>query len=494
MTLRPAEMRRHQLVGNELTSRIGQVLCGRFQHKNTDGSVFTPTITSAYIWPGVAHAVVIDPNKLWHFNIADMKGQNTLSAMSMMVGKPVRAIERIPTATGFREGLAYVVLLNENLLSNTTSPTLSAPLPKMVEIDLNDRPAGDYMIGFGVSGQGVVWESLTTMTHMLVAGSSDSGKSAFLRSLLYQLANLPPDQPVELFLTDLEGLTFSWAENWSMLKVPTAGNVEEATKVTNILVTEMDRRAGLYRASGKHPEKWSEYRAMTGETLPWIVAVFDEASALAEQAGKSSRLMYNLSQLTMRARKFGITLVFAGQDFKADLFVSRTTNQIKTRVQFRCATREQSESVLEVGGAEKLVEPGRALVRMYGKLTEIQTFWVPKSVVLGDAQPVEVGYAEPDRELTLDEFRLALWALDHPDQFHGGMQQAKLIEVFDRDKPLDGGLRITAWHIVQGALTSLKSRGLLSKRTGSGTTFYMTNELTELVVCERDARGKALEG
>jgi len=489
-------IKKYQAVGNELTNRIGQVLDGKFQHRNQDGTFFSPSIQSALIWPGIAHAVIIDPTRLWHFNIAEMTSPNTLRAMTLMVGKPVRAIDKIPTQDGERDGLAFVTLLNDALLiAGATSPALEASrstqLPKMAEMDfLKQRPEGDYMIGFGVSDQGLVWGSLTDMTHLIVAGSSDSGKSAFIRSLLYQLANQP--LPVELYLTDMEGLTFSWAEGWPILKAPIAETVEAATKITGQLMVEMDHRSRLYKACGQFPEKWTEYRAATGQTLPWLVAIFEEFSALAEQAGKNSRLMQNISQLTMRSRKYGITLVFAGQDFKADLIATRSTNQVKTRVQFRCATREQSESVLEVGGAEKLVEPGRAFVRMYNRLTEIQAFWVPKSVVLGDAQPVDVGRTEPEQCLTLEEFRLTQWTLDHPDQFRGGMQQNKLIEAFDREEPLDGGQRIPARQIVRTVLTSLKSRGLLARRFGCGVAYYVTDELTEMVRSARDAKRGAV--
>jgi DNA segregation ATPase FtsK/SpoIIIE-like protein len=68
-----------------------------------------------------------------------------------------------------------------------------------------------------------------------------------------------------------------------------------------------------------------------------------------------------------------VTLVLAGQDFKADLLNTRITNQLKTRVQFRCARREQSEVVLGHGGAERITIPGRAL-RLDGQLTEVQIF------------------------------------------------------------------------------------------------------------------------
>jgi len=252
--------------------------------------------------------------------------------------------------------------------------------------------------------RGFMWGTLPKLTHIIVAGSSDSGKSAFLRSLVYQLAH--QELPINLYLSDMEGLTFAWAENWPILKAPIAQDLKVATDLTGKLLSEIDRRGKLYRETGRYPESWQEYRDLSGNTLPWIVAIFDEFSALVDEAGKSSQFVQNISQIAMRARKFGVTLVFAGQDFKADLLNTRITNQLKTRVQFRAARREQCEVVLGQGGAEKITVPGRALIRLDGDVIACQTFWVPKSAV------VETAAVQPTRPTLTDQERgLATWAI-----------------------------------------------------------------------------------
>jgi S-DNA-T family DNA segregation ATPase FtsK/SpoIIIE len=243
-----------------------------------------------------------------------------------------------------------------------------------------------------------------------VAGSTDSGKSAFLRSLLYQL--LRQSLPLELYLTDMEGLTFAAFEGVPQLATPIAERVKEATEITFRLVQEMERRAALYQATGRFPEKLSEYHQAISHQpsaisqLPWIVAIFDEFTALMDEAGKHSDLYRLIGQLAMRGRKYGITLVFAGQDFKADLLNTRITNQLRTRVQFGCATAYQSQVVLGQAGAEKITTPGRALVSFWGKMTEVQTFWVDKERVLDLRQG-------PVSPLASDERELVRYALEH---------------------------------------------------------------------------------
>lgn len=320
-------------------------------------------------------------------------------------------------------GLTYCVVLNGGPKER---------LPRRIDLSLDQRPAGEYVIGFGLTREGPLWRELAQLTHIIVAGSSDSGKSAFLRCLVYQLLHQPA--PVELYLTDLEGLTFAWASGSPALKRPIAQDVKSATDLTWELLTELERRAALYAATGRFPESLAEYHqkaeggGMKEERLPWIVAIFDEFTALAEAAGKRSALMDNLAQLAQRSRKFGMTLVLAGQDFKADLLNTRLTNQIRTRVQFRCATRQQSQVVLGQSGAEQITVPGRALVRLEGRLIEVQTFWLDKSRIIElapNAPPVQ-GIVAGD-QLSAQERALARYAIEH---LNGEFVINRLFEAF----------------------------------------------------------------
>jgi len=355
--------------------------------------------------------------------------KEVLHHLTAVTGKKVR---RLNTT-----GLTYCVSLKISSRSR---------LPRRVDLPLDERPPGNYMIGFGQSREGHVWRGLDQLTHIIVAGSSDSGKSAFLRSLVYQLLRQPA--PVELYLADLEGLTFSWVEGAPVLKQPIAQDVKSATELTWLLLDEIERRAALYSATGRFPESLTEYHSNSrfqiplacrpgqadSKLLPWIVAIFDEFTALAETAGKRSALMENIAQLAQRSRKFGMTLVLAGQDFKADLLNTRITNQLRTRVQFRCASRHQSQVVLGQRGAEQISVPGRALVRLDGRVSEIQTYWLDKTRIIefasADAQaaplqPNDIPQASP--VLSNEEYALAQYAIEH---LEGDFVINRLFEAF----------------------------------------------------------------
>ena len=382
-------------------------------YQTRDGGLVEVSFASVQFVEDAYALVEVDTRRLPpRVTIPKLVHPDTLHHLTAVVGKPVK---RLNTT-----GLTYCVALK---------PQKKRRLPKMVELDLSHRPPGDYMIGFGFSREGEIWKPLEKLRHIIVAGSTDSGKSAFLRSLLYQLLKQP--LPVELYLIDMEGLTFAIFEAAPQLAMPIAESVEGAAKIAFQLVQEMERRAALYQATGRFPEKLSEYHAAiagqsptlrlrsgqasnlqpfdrlrTPPPIPRIVAIFDEFTALMDEAGKHSDLYRLIGQLAMRGRKYGLTLAFAGQDFKADLLNTRITNQLRTRVQFACATAYQSQVVLGRAGAEKTTTPGRALISFGGKTTEVQTFWVDKERVLGLRR-------EPASPLTGGEQELVRYALEH---------------------------------------------------------------------------------
>ncbi len=379
VSLALAQNTQHQLATLSIpkAERTSLVVARTVKHylfyRNRDGEIRDIPFRAVYL--ACEHeecylAMEVDSNRLGPgLRLGTFFDHDLLKEIHLATGHATWAVEK--------NGVTLVLDLTEHQ---------RAALSKRINLNLADRPQGEYVIGFGQSRSGPLWRELSQLTHIIVAGSSDSGKSAYLRSLAWQLYNQP--LPLDLYLVDLEGLTFAWASDWPILKAPVAQDVKAVTDITRRLLAEIERRAQLFEATKCFPENLAEYHAALGKELnertrlPWVVTIFDEFTALAEAAGKRSELMENISQLAMRSRKYGVTLVLAGQDFKADLLNTRITNQLKTRIQFRCARREQSEVVLGQGGAERITVPGRALVRLDGKLVEIQTYWVDKQIIL----------------------------------------------------------------------------------------------------------------
>jgi S-DNA-T family DNA segregation ATPase FtsK/SpoIIIE len=203
------------------------------------------------------------------------------------------------------------------------------PLPEMAEFDLSLRPRPAYSVGFGVGRQGPIWAPLTGLGHVMVSGSTGSGKSYFLRSLAYQLINLPPtgsgrQRQVELHLADPKGNVFTPLKAYKVpqLAAPVAKTEAEVVELLEKAVAEMGRRERLFDAQVRHfPDKLEEYNRVEGvEPLPRVVVIVDEVTVLVGKSGQRGLVHRALLELAAQGRKYGFTLIVAGQDFKANTF------------------------------------------------------------------------------------------------------------------------------------------------------------------------------
>lgn len=237
---------------------------------------------------------------------------------------------------------------------------------------LNGRGASLSRLVLGVNvdaetGQSsVITGDMSRLVHVAVGGSSGWGKSMFLRALAYQLA-VCPERP-DLAMVDLEAVTFAPFARCERLLYPIADSESGALAVFEALVAEMGRRKELF---GQHPgvDGLDRYNERASETLPPVVALIDEATALLSDKAVESELKV----LAMRARKYGLWLVLGGQDWKASSLDTGIRNQLSARVQFKAMSASQSRVLLQQAGAESLEAPGRALAVLPGRgLVEIQ--------------------------------------------------------------------------------------------------------------------------
>jgi DNA segregation ATPase FtsK/SpoIIIE-like protein len=222
------------------------------------------------------------------------------------------------------------------------------------------------------------WEALG---HILVAGMSGSGKSVFLRSLVYQA--LHTDCHLALF--DAQSRTFDYLDGHPALLAPRARTLDQAGGLLEAVQTELARREGLYRQASGYPDNLDEYNAVAdapNSGLPHLrrlLVVLDEYNTLvARLGGAKAPFAQAVNDLIAVARKWGITLVFAGQLFHRDTsgFVRE---QCKTRICFQVEDRFTAE--LAAGSAAPLAlrVPGRAILRGLGT---VQTYLVAKDVLI----------------------------------------------------------------------------------------------------------------
>lgn len=304
-----------------------------------------------------------------------------------------------------------------------------APLPTLAPLGLTTRPRPAYSLGVGVSREGPIWAPLESLGHIMVSGSTGSGKSYFLRSLAYQFITLPRSQKVSLYLADRAGNVFTPLDAYQVpqLAAPAAKTPEAVVGMLNAAIAEMQRRERLFDAEIDHfPDKLAEYNAIEGvKPLPRLVVIVDEVTVLvAETGGERGEVHQALLALAAQGRKYGVTLIVAGQDFKASTFNTALTHQLATRIAFKAGSAHESRVVLGEEGAERLRGAGHGLLRHGGRLVEFQGFFVDKNDLIARCKAIGTEPA-PGPALSDWEVKLVEYALEHLD---GVLARAALVE------------------------------------------------------------------
>ena len=232
-------------------------------------------------------------------------------------------------------------------------------------------------LGHDIAGKPVVVD-LSKMPHLLVAGTTGSGKSVGVNAMLLSLLFKSDPKDVRLILIDPKMLELSVYDGIPHLLTPVITDMTDASNGLRWCVVEMDRRyklmsmmgvrnlAGFNKkieeaaANGKqilnpiHPEN-EEYL----ETLPSIVVVVDEFADMMMLVGK--KVEHLIARIAQKARAAGIHLIMATQRPSVDVITGLIKANIPTRIGFQVSTKIDSRTILDQGGAEQLLGYGDML-------------------------------------------------------------------------------------------------------------------------------------
>ena len=254
------------------------------------------------------------------------------------------------------------------------------PLPTSVNFfDIIDqRQPGNIIIGVKESGE-LFQLPLLQAFHQLVVGMSGYGKSIYLRALVLQLILEREISNIRIALADIENNTFPefrFIEGVEWY----AGTYPEIGQLTQQLEREVDRRKSLYEsfdaATPRDIERYNTLAKKFGKPeLPIIVLLVDEFTALMDRANAAQKAIVNsVYQIALRARKYGIYIVLAGHSFKSDVIDTTVTNQFAVSLSFRVRSVHQSVSIIGEPGAERITQPGEALIKLRdGEIVRLQT-------------------------------------------------------------------------------------------------------------------------
>jgi S-DNA-T family DNA segregation ATPase FtsK/SpoIIIE len=320
------------------------------------------------LWDG---QYLLDPGRGLLFTLAD-----GLKAATPEVAKPEQLRRLLQGAGGWPPGAEAANLLGAPTVNQWPS---EVPLKSVItEPDIKD-----LVLGVTVNGGGqheTVKADMGKLVHIAVGGSSGWGKSVFLRSLGYQLAL--SQTPVDLAMIDLEGATLAPFARCGRLLYPIADTKKDALAILQALQEEMERRKELY-AEYPGVDSLGAYNARAERPLTASVAIIDEATALLGDKSVESALR----TLALRARKYGLWLVMAGQDWKSSSLDTAIRNQLSSRIQFKAMSVSQSRVLLEQGGAETLDTIGRAMAILPGReLFTMQAPFVSAKTIMADVR------------------------------------------------------------------------------------------------------------
>jgi hypothetical protein len=242
-------------------------------------------------------------------------------------------------------------------------------------LEAHSRQAGELPVVMGADAGGrLKIADLTEMPHLLVAGSTGSGKSVFLTELGACLALLPQSR-IELVLIDIKGLDFASFTELPHLR--TGAVIEDPAEAVDILehlmTEEVARRRQAFRGSGARQILEHYDRAPEAEWPKQIVVMIDEYAQLVSSSGRSRADLERLvQQYAQFARAFGIYLILATQRPSIDVITGRIKANLPARCVFRVPSFNDSRTVIDTGGAEKLLGAGDMLFYRDGTLERLQ--------------------------------------------------------------------------------------------------------------------------
>jgi DNA segregation ATPase FtsK/SpoIIIE, S-DNA-T family len=402
---------------------------------------------------------------------------------------------KVSKVAGLKDDLSYALA--------TTEIRILAPIPgkQAVGVELpntspnlvtlgdiyDDLPATSsplsVWLGKDISGQSV-WTDLARMPHILIAGTTGSGKSGCINTILTSvLLRSTPDE-VRMILIDPKRIELNYYESIPHLLTPVVSSPKEAASVLRNVVAEMERR--YERLSAVRARNLAEanrvLRSRGEPTLPYLLVVIDELADLMMISPQE--VEDAVIRLAQKSRAVGIHLVLATQRPSVDVITGMIKANVPSRIAFAVSSQTDSRVILDQAGAESLLGQGDMLFKPLGtsRLQRVQGAFVTEEEI---ALIVEQCRAQRAQEL--DESLLeAPEAPGESDEVEGDFDPdedpllEKAIEVVVQTQTASVSLlqrRLRVGYTRAGRLIDmLERRGIISGYEGSKPRRVLVDE------------------
>jgi S-DNA-T family DNA segregation ATPase FtsK/SpoIIIE len=237
-------------------------------------------------------------------------------------------------------------------------------------------------LGKGIDGN-PVWTDISKMPHVLVAGTTGSGKSGCVNAILASILMQASPNEVRFVLVDPKQVELNHYENVPHLLTPVVTSPRLAANVLANLIGEMESRYGIMgQARCRNLDELNRARTKAGEApLPHILCVIDELADLMMVA--PAEVEDSIIRLAQKSRATGIHLVLATQRPSTDIITGTIKVNIPARIAFAVSSQTDSRVILDQGGAEALLGQGDMLFRGAGtsKLQRIQGAFITEEEI-----------------------------------------------------------------------------------------------------------------
>ncbi|RXT15176.1 DNA translocase FtsK [Ammoniphilus sp. CFH 90114] len=253
-------------------------------------------------------------------------------------------------------------------------------LREVLESGTYQDSEGKLNVGLGrdISGEPII-ANLAKMPHLLVAGATGSGKSVCINGIITSVLFKAKPHEVKLMMIDPKMVELNMYNGIPHLLAPVVTDARRASMALKKVVVEMEKRYELFAKSGtRNIDLYNQavVQSGTGKPLPFIVVIVDElADLMMVAAGDVEDAICRLAQM---ARAAGIHLIIATQRPSVDVITGVIKANIPSRIAFGVSSMTDSRTILDMGGAEKLLGRGDMLYLPMGasKPTRVQGAFV----------------------------------------------------------------------------------------------------------------------
>ncbi len=296
---------------------------------------------------------------------------------------------------------------NVKIMSVGLRQLLSSPMFKKINTPLA------FALGEDITGNTVV-AHMSELPHLLIAGSTGSGKSVCLNCIVMSfLYNSTPDE-LKLVFIDPKMVELTVYNGIPHLLTPVVTNSKKAAQILRWMVNEMEKRYHLFAEKGVRDIQ--RYNQVVKEKLPYIVIIIDELADLMMVA--PVEVEDSICRLAQMARAAGMHLIVATQRPSVDVVTGIIKANIPSRIAFAVSSQADSRTILDMGGAEKLLGKGDMLFFPVGavKPYRVQGAYVSDGEIENTVQFIHEQTGDVPEEDAFEEVGAFMDEMDEGDE------------------------------------------------------------------------------